>query len=451
MIEEKARKKKRRVVVVGGGFGGLACARKLARRDAIEVILIDRENHHLFQPLLYQVATSTLASPDIARSLRGLFAREGGVDVQCEEVCGIDPKEKLLRTESGRELSYDALVLATGARSSFFGNDHWAEHVHVLKSLADALAIRKSVLQKLERADLVAESEREALSSVVIVGGGPTGVELAGAFSDLLKRNMAKNYQRFDPRKQRIVLLEGMDRVLGGFDAAQSAYTEERLRSLGVEVRTGAMVKEISAGRVSLADGTCFHAGTIIWTAGVEANPLVRQLGVELGRGTRVPVENDLSVPGFPEVFVIGDAALVQQADGTPVPGVAPAAVQQGEFVADLLMTRDWRTQRSEAFEYQDKGNMAVVSKGGAVAQIGSWSGQGKLAWLLWLFVHVMVLVDFRSRLGVLLSWFWAYVRNVPGTRVFSREEGDAQLVTRSFNKPSQPSSMRSATSSKPS
>ncbi|MEM9080013.1 MAG: NAD(P)/FAD-dependent oxidoreductase [Verrucomicrobiota bacterium] len=410
------------VVIIGGGFGGLACGRKLARRERIRVTLIDRQNHHLFQPLLYQVATATLTSPDIARSIRSIFPSKDGIDVRYDEVSGINLHDKTISLSSGESLSYDAVVIATGARTSFFGNNHWAPHVHQLKSLRDAIDIRKEVLRNLEFADQQEGSLQDTLSTVVIVGGGPTGVELAGAFSDLVKRNMKRSFRRLDTNSQRILLLEGQERLLGAFDPEHSTYAANHLQSLGVDVRTQAFVEDIQHQQVTLQTGETISAATIIWTAGVEATPLTRAISPTpaLTRGGLVKVAPDLSIPGFPSAFVIGDSAFVPLPDGSAVPGVAPAATQAGEHVAELIATTPLDEARHRPFKYLDKGKMAIVGKGSAVVQIKDWKTQGWLGWLIWLFIHVLFLVDFRSKVGVLLAWFYAFVRNVPGARVFT-------------------------------
>ena len=406
------------VVIIGAGFGGLACARKLAREKSVKVTLIDRRNHHLFQPLLYQVATSTLSAPDIARSTRSLFSKKDEVDIVYDQVEGIDLEGKGLSFASGKGMSYDSLVIATGVKTSFFGNDHWGEHVSQLKSLSDAFGIRKRVLKNLEVLDRTGGQVDEGLSTVVIVGGGPTGVELAGAFSDLIQRTMAKSFRHADVSKQRIVLIEGQDRLLTGFHEKQSQYTKDQLEESGVEVRTGCMVQNIEKNKVTLKDGETIVAGVIIWAAGVEATGITRKLGADLNRSGQVKVAPDLSVPGHPEVYVIGDAAAVYEFDGTPVPGVAPAATQEGQYVAKRILSP--RKPDEDPFEYFDKGKMAIVGKGAAIVDVRGWRINGFFGWMMWLFIHLVFLVDFRSKVGVLASWFWAYARNKPGSRVFT-------------------------------
>lgn len=405
------------MVIIGAGFGGLACARKLARKAAVKVTLIDRRNHHLFQPLLYQVATSTLTAPEIARSTRSLFSKKDRIDVIYDQVDDFDLEGKTLVLNSGQSISYDALVVATGMKTSYFGKNQWAEYVFELKALSDAFAIRKRVLRNLEILDRGGDSEILGLSTVVIVGGGPTGVELAGAFSDLIKRSIAKNFRKTDIRKQRIILLEGMDRLLMPYHEKQSEYTKEILEKSGVEVRTGCIVQDIAKNIVSLKGGETIDSACIIWAAGVEATGLTKKLGVELNKKGQVMVAPDLTIPGHPDAYVIGDAAYVEEFDGTPVPGVSPAAMQEGAYVAKRILSPQ---QKSAAFEYIDKGKMAIVGKGSAVVDVRGWRVNGFFGWLIWLFVHLVFLVDFRSKAGVLVSWFWAYVRNKPGSRVFT-------------------------------
>ena len=409
------------VVIIGAGFGGLTCAKKLAKKKNVRITLLDRQNHHLFQPLLYQVATATLSSPDIARSIRGIFSNKTNVEINYDEAKRISIEDKKVHLLSGKEIAYDSLVLATGARSSFFGNDHWRKHVHQLKALNDAVGIRRHVLRNLEFAEQAKGKEQRTLSTVVIVGGGPTGVELAGAFSDLIKRNMKRNFRHFDTSQQRIILIEAQDYLLGAFDEKHSEYTEARLTKLGVEVQTNTMVSDISEDLVTLANGKTIEATTIIWTAGVEAAPINHTLGVELTRSGLVKVNPDLTIPDHPSAFVIGDAAAVLQKNGDPVPGVAPAAAQGGKHVARTLIKYKFKGKEEyPAFRYRDKGQMAIIGKWSAVVQVKKWKVKGWFAWMIWLFIHVLFLVDFRSKIGVMFNWFWAYIFNIQGSRVFT-------------------------------
>ncbi|MFM2242172.1 MAG: hypothetical protein RLZ97_1027 [Verrucomicrobiota bacterium] len=419
----------RRVMIIGGGFGGLACARALADDSRFEVTLLDRANHHLFQPLLYQVATASLAAPDIARALRQLLEKARNVCVLMEEVVGIDVAGKSLTGASGQHYEWDTLVLAAGARTSFFGNDDWGRHMLGLKSLEDAQGIRRRVLSNLEAAERSSDVDlRKKLMTVAIVGGGPTGVELAGSFADLIRRSMRDDFRRIDTRDLRVVLIESSARILEAYDEDQSEYARQRLTSLGVEVATGRRVSGVAAERLEFTDGGVLEAGAIIWAAGVEANPLTRSLGVELAdRAGRVTPLPDLSVAGHPDVFVIGDLVRMSDVDGTPVPGVAPAAVQMGQHVAavlkDDLKRRGSKFDKPEfdlrpKFRYFDKGLMAIIGRNAAVVKSGGLRMKGFPAWVAWLLVHILFLVGFRNKLVVLLGWAFAYIRNQPGARI---------------------------------
>lgn len=399
----------------------MSCAFRLARLSNVAVTLVDKRNHHLFQPLLYQVATSTLTAPDIARSVRGIFKTHQNVDVRFDEAKRIHRHNKRVDFASGHSLEYDYLVLATGVRTSFFGSDHWQKHTLQLKSLSEAFEIRKTVLKNLELADQSThEEERKKLSTVVIVGGGPTGVELAGAFSDLIKRTMRSSFRNFDARTQRIVLLEGMPDLLTPFSKKQRLYTKRHLEGLGVEVKTSSLVEDIQPEEVHLQGGEVIPSGTIIWAAGVEGMSIAKRLDVPVSRANKVLVNPDFTVPGSPEFYVIGDAAAINQEDGSPVPGVAPAAVQGGKFVADHIRKSILGHPLPEKFNYTDKGKMAVIGKGAAIVDIKGRRVEGWFGWLIWLFVHLIFLVDFRSKLAVFINWFWSYVQNSPGSRVFT-------------------------------
>jgi NADH dehydrogenase len=403
-----------KVLIIGGGFAGLECARGLADDPRFEVTLIDRTNHHLFQPLLYQVATASLAAPDIARSIRQILADAENVTVLMDEITAIDPAGKSATGSSGTVYPFDFLLLASGARTSFFGNDAWQDHCLSLKSLADAQNIRRTVLSNLELAERTDDpARREFLMTVAIVGGGPTGVELAGAFADLVHRSLKSNFRRIDTAKLRIVLIEGSEHVLEAFDPEQSLYARQRLENLGVEVRNNTRVTDVREGLLEFKDGTRLEAAAIIWAAGVAASPLTGFLGLPTDRGGRVTPTADLTLPGFPEIFVAGDLVRMSDLDGQPVPGVAPAAVQMGRHVA-----RSIKTGKHEAFDYFDKGIMAIIGKNCAVVKSGGLRLNGFLAWLMWLFVHIAFLIGFRNKLSVLLGWAWAYLVNRPDARI---------------------------------
>jgi NADH:ubiquinone reductase (H+-translocating) len=414
-----------RVLIIGGGFAGLECARTLAGDSRFSVTLVDRTNHHLFQPLLYQVATASLAAPDIARSIRQILADAPNVTVLMDEITALDPVAKTATGASGTHYEFDFLLLAAGARTSFFGKTEWAQHTLGLKSLADAQAVRRTVLQNLERAELCNdEAERTRLMTVAIVGGGPTGVELAGAFADLVHRSLKTNFRRIDTSKLRVVLIEGSARVLEAFDEDQSEYARQRLKTLGVEVWTGMRVDDVQHGRLHFTDGTQLEAEAIIWAAGVEANPLTAMLGVPLAdRAGRVTPNADLSLPGFPDIFVAGDVVRMKDADDKPVPGLAPAASQMGRHVAKLLKAQaDGRPR--DSFYYFDKGFMAIIGKNHAVVKAGKMRMQGFLAWCAWLFIHIAFLIGFRNRLSVLLGWAFAYLRDNPEARIIVHPPG---------------------------
>lgn len=421
-MEQSTEPSIRRVLIIGGGFVGLECARRLANNPRFDITLIDRNNHHLFQPLLYQVATASLAAPDIARSLRQILEKARNVTVLMDQIATLSMKESTATGQSGRVYSYDHLVLATGVRTSFFGHPEWEEHTLGLKTLAEAQAIRRTVLSNLEQAELSTDpDERLRLMTVAIVGGGPTGVELAGAFADLLRRSLKTNFRRIDTSTLRIVLIEGGDRILSAYDEDQSAYAEKRLAGLGVEVRTGTTVSKVTDQRVHLGDGETIDAAAIVWAAGTEASPLTAQLGVPLAdQAGRVTPEPDLSIPGHPEVFVGGDLVSMSDSKGTPVPGVAPAAMQMGRHIAKVLKSEDEHSDdhARPAFRYSDKGIMAIIGKNSAVVKSGKLRLRAFPAWLAWLFIHLLFLVGFRNKLSVLLGWAFAYLRDTPDARI---------------------------------
>ncbi len=425
----------RRVLIIGGGFAGLECAKRLAGDKRFEVILVDRTNHHLFQPLLYQVATASLAAPDIARSIRQVLAGAPNVTVLMDEIAALDPAAKTATGKSGTLYHYDYLLLAAGARTSFFGKAEWAQHVLGLKSLADAQAVRRTVLSNLERAELTDdEAERKRLMTVAIVGGGPTGVELAGAFADLIHRSLRTNFRRIDTSHLRVILIEGSERVLEAFDEDQSEYARQRLATLGVEVWTGMRVDDVRKDALHFTDGTLLEASAIIWAAGVEAQPLTAMLGVPLAdRAGRVAPLLDLSLPGQPDVFVAGDLVRMKDADDKPVPGLAPAASQMGRHVAKVLKeelrletTRFAGTKHDlrPKFRYLDKGFMAIIGKNHAVVKAGKMKMRGLLAWFAWLFIHIAFLIGFRNRLSVLLGWAFAYIHDNPEARIIVHPPG---------------------------
>ncbi len=409
------------LLIIGGGFAGLECASRLANDDRFAITLVDRTNHHLFQPLLYQVATASLAGPDIARSIRQILADAKNVTVLMDEITAIDPASKCATGQSGTVYHFDYLLLAAGARTGYFGHDDWAAHSLGLKSLADAQNIRRTVLSNLERAELSTdEAERTKLMTVAIVGGGPTGVELAGAFADLVHRSLKSNFRRIDTGKLRIILIEGSELLLEAYENDQSKYARQRLEKIGVEVRNNTRVTCVREGALDFKDGSTLEAAAIIWAAGIAANPLTACLGVPMDRGGRITPNPDLSVPGYPNIFLAGDLVSMKDNEQKIVPGVAPAAVQMGAHIAKLLKADQEEKPPSTrpSFRYNDKGMMAIIGKNYAVMKAGNFCLQGFIAWLAWLLIHITFLVGFRNKLSVLLGWAYAYVVNNPEARI---------------------------------
>ena len=409
------------VVIVGGGFAGLYAARGLARR-AGPVTLVDRRNHHLFQPLLYQVATAALNPADIAAPIRRILRRQSNVTVLLAEARAVDPDVRRVHLDDG-ELAYDYLVVATGATHSYFGHPEWEAHAPGLKSIEDALEIRRRVFSAYEAAEREGDAERRrALMTFAIIGAGPTGVELAGALAEISRHALADEFRRIDPSQARVVLLEGLYSVLPAYAAELSQAARAQLEHLGVEVRTGARVTAVDASGVTLGDER-ITARTVLWAAGVQASPLARTLGVPLDRAGRVRVAPDLSLPGHPEVFVVGDLAALEQ-DGKPVPGVAPAAMQQGRHAARSI-ARALRSQPAQAFRYLDKGSFATIGRGAAVGEVaGRIRISGLVAWLAWLTIHIFFLIGFRNRVLVLFHWAYSYLTYRRGARLITGAGG---------------------------
>ncbi|WP_434031550.1 NAD(P)/FAD-dependent oxidoreductase [[Pseudomonas] boreopolis] len=399
------------LIVIGGGFAGLWATRALA--DApIRITLVDRHNHHLFQPLLYQVATAGLSAPDIAAPLRHILRGQRNVEVLLGEVDAIDPDRRQVALTDGHRLGYDYLLLATGATHAYFGNDQWAGHAPGLKTLNDALYLRRKLLVAFERAEAEPDpAARAAWLNFAIVGGGPTGVELAGTLAEIARHTLKDEFRSIDPRDARVRLIEAGPRVLPSFPPDLTDKAERQLRKLGVEVHTGTPVTHIDEHGYRLGD-EFVAARTVVWAAGVAASPLARTLSVPLDRAGRVLVEPDLSVPGHPEIFVGGDLASVQQ-DGKPVPGVAPAAKQMGRHVAATLRAR-LAGRPAPAFRYKDYGNLATIGRMAAIVHLGRLKLSGPLAWWFWLAAHVFFLIGFRNRFVVLVNWamaYWSYQR----------------------------------------
>lgn len=410
-----------RVVIVGAGFGGLEAAKALARAP-VRVIVIDRRNYHLFQPLLYQVATAGLSPADIAWPVRGILRDQRNADVLLAHVTGVDIGRRLVRTD-GRDVPYEYLILATGARHHYFGHDDWEGFAPGLKQIDDATDIRRRILLAFERAETETdETERARLLTFVIVGGGPTGVELAGAIAELARRALARDFRRIDPRSARIVLIEAGQRLLPAFHESLSAFARHSLIRLGVDVRLERTVTGCSAAGVQ-AGGEPVPAATVIWAAGVAASPAADWLGAPKDRAGRVEVLPDLSVPGHPEILVIGDCAAVRDLGGAPVPGIAPAAKQQGRYAAAVIGARVSGSEPSGPFRYRHAGNLATIGRRSAVIDFGRLRLKGWLAWWVWGIAHIYFLIGMRSRLIVTIQWLWAYVRFERGARLITGME----------------------------
>jgi len=410
----------RHIVIVGGGFGGLAAARALAKAP-VQVTLLDRHNHHLFQPLLYQVATAGLSPAEIASPIRRILSTQRNVTVLLAEATAVEPEAKRIRLADG-DLSYDQLILATGATHSYFGQDDWAIHAPGLKTLDDALEIRRRVLFAFEKAEREVDAERRRQwLTLVVVGGGPTGVEMAGALAEVARHTLPGDFRHIDPKSARVVLVEAGPRVLPAYPPDLSESARRQLEALGVHVWTGAAVTGVDAEGVQMGADR-LAARTVVWAAGVEASPLARSLGVQLDRAGRVQVEPDLSIPGRPDIFVIGDLAAVES-DGRAVPGVAPAAIQMGRHAAANVLRR-LRGEPTAAFRYRDKGSLATVGRSRGVAVIGRLKLSGFFAWAAWLFVHIVFLIGFRNRFVVLFTWMWAYLTYERSARLIVGSRG---------------------------
>jgi NADH dehydrogenase len=414
-----------RVVVIGGGFGGLRAARKLAKLP-VEVTILDRKNHHTFQPLLYQVATAGLSPGEIAAPIRGILKNSQRMRMLLAEVVGFDLDKRFIKLGEGADIHYDYLVVAAGATHSYFGHDEWATLAPGLKTIEDATEIRRRVLLAWELAERRASITGKAEPvHFVIVGGGPTGVELAGTLAEIARNTIAKDFAWIDPRQTRILLIEGSPRVLQTYPEDLSRSAEHQLNKLGVQVLTNTVVTSIEPGCVKVGDRV-FPSTVTLWAAGVAASPLGKVLGAPTDRAGRVLVNQDLSVPEHPEVFVIGDLAnFPDQKTGKPLPGVAPVAMQEGTHVAENI-GRDLRHEPRRAFHYHDKGTLATIGRAAAVADLGKkLHFSGFIAWVLWLFVHLMYLVGFRNRLLVLIEWAWAYATYQRSARLIT---GSSQL-----------------------
>ena len=413
---------KPKVVIIGGGFGGLWAAEALGNK-AVEVTLIDRKNHHVFQPLLYQVATAVLSPGEIAQPIRRILGKYKNIKVILGEAVAFDKENSEVILGDGARVKYDYLIVAGGARHSYFGHDDWEAAAPGLKTLEDAVEIRRRVLLAFELAerDAYLTGEQRQLNFVV-VGGGPTGVELAGAIADIARQALAKDFKAIDTRKAHVTLFEGSDRVLGTFAEELSISAKRQLEQIGVEVRLNSFVTEIEPGRVKVGEDW-IDCDVVLWATGVAASPMGKALDVEIDKAGRVFVEKDLSLKGFPNLFVIGDMASLLQENGEPIPGVSPAAMQMGTATAKNILA-DIKGKPRENFTYWDKGTMATIGRSKAIAEAAGMKFKGFIAWLMWLFLHVFFLIGFRNRLSVMFSWFWAYLTRERSARLIT---GDAE------------------------
>lgn len=411
-----------KVVIIGGGFGGLLAAKALGG-EPVEVTLIDVKNHHVFQPLLYQVATAVLSPGEIAQPLRRILHKFRNVEVILGEVVGFDKDKQTVTLGNGSEIPYDYLIVAAGARHSYFGHNEWEQFAPGLKTLEDAVEIRRRVLLAFELAEREAylTGEQRQLKFVV-VGGGPTGVELAGAIADIARQALAKDFKAIDTRRAGVILFEGSDKILGTFGTDLSQSAKEQLESLGVQVRLNSFARAVEAGRIQIGN-EWIDCDVILWATGVAASPLGKALSVTTDKAGRIEVESDLSLPGCNNIFVIGDMASIKQANGQPVPGVSPAAMQMGRSAAANIL-RDIKGKPREKFVYWDKGSMATVGKRRAIVESGRLKLSGFIAWLAWLFLHIFYLIGFRNRLAVMADWFWAYLTRERSARLIT---GDAE------------------------
>lgn len=413
------------VVIVGAGFGGLAAIRALATAP-VDLVLIDQRNHHLFQPLLYQVATAWLSPADIAAPIRSVFSRQKNLSVVLGRVIGVDANARTVRVDNGvRESAvvYDYLILATGARHDYFGNDAWSAFAPGLKTIEDAVAIRERLLTAFEMAEMATDpAERDANLTIVIVGGGATGVEMAGSIAELARAALVKDFRRIDPRQARVYLIEAGPRVLPAFPEKLSTAAKVSLERLGVTVRINTRVTGCDAESVTVAGEPSerIPAATIIWAAGVRASPAARWLGAEADRAGRLRVEPDFSVPGQPQVFAIGDTASLTDANGRIVPGVAPAAKQAGRYVGQVVLAAVRGAAKPAPFRYHNPGNMATIGRRAGIADFGWISLRGPIAWWLWGIVHIYFLIDFRSRLTVSINWLWSFLTYKRGARLIT-------------------------------
>ncbi|MEP6703432.1 MAG: NAD(P)/FAD-dependent oxidoreductase [Acidobacteriota bacterium] len=437
--------RKAKVVIIGGGFGGLWAAKQLANKP-VEVMLIDRKNHHVFQPLLYQVATAVLSPGEIAQPIRRILHYATNTEVILGEVIGFDVENNTVVLDDGTEVAFDYLIVAAGSRHAYFGHDDWEVSAPGLKTLEDAVEIRRRVLLAFELAEREAYlTGSHAPLNFVVVGGGPTGVELAGAIADIARQALAKDFKAIDTRKTRVMLFEGSDRVLGTFASDLSESAKSQLEELGVEVRLNSFVTDIAPGRVKVGE-EWINCEVVLWATGVAASPIGKMLGVETDKAGRVLVEPDLTLPGHKNIFVIGDMASLKQENGEPVPGVSPAAMQMGTATAKNILA-DLKGGDRKFFRYVDKGTMATIGRSKAIAQLAGLKFKGFIAWMMWLVLHVFFLIGFRNRIVVMVEWFWAYLTRERSARLITGDADelrDAVLFLRGKTAESVPDSLSS-------
>ncbi len=420
-----ASKTRPRIVVIGGGFAGIEVARELGRAG-LPVTLVDRRNHHLFQPLLYQVATAALSAPDVAEPIRRIVRRHESVQVLLGEVVGVDPKVKTVSLAHGDTLSYDFLVLASGAGHSYFGNEKWARHAPGLKTLDDAMDIRARTLLAFELAERAADpAEQQRLITMAVVGGGPTGVELAGSLAELSRYTLARDFRNINPEAARIMLIEAGPRLLPGFSEQASRFAHARLERLGVQVLTETAVEDVGAERIRI-DGQDVPVGVVLWAAGVAASRLAGELGAETDKAGRVLVDNTLAVRGLDNVFALGDVAHFKDDTGKPLPGLAQVAKQQGRHLGVGLARHVTKGDPLRPFRYRGRGNTAIVGRNAAIFEQGRHSFRGWFAWLAWAIIHVYLLVGFENRMLVSMQWFWRYLTYERGARLVTENLAEA-------------------------
>ncbi|HET8839430.1 MAG TPA: NAD(P)/FAD-dependent oxidoreductase [Flavobacteriaceae bacterium] len=426
--------KRRKIVIIGGGFAGIAAANKLKDSD-VDITIIDKSNHYLFQPLLYQVATAALSPGDIAAPIRAILGKNSKVRVLLGEVKEIHPKEKFVNLISGREIRFDQLILAPGAQYNYFGNEAWKEYAPSLKTIGDALNIRERILLSLEEAEQLEDpASRQAHLTYVIIGGGPTGVEMAGAIAEIAGRSMRKSYKNVSENEIRIFLVEAAPDILNGFPEPLSKKGRQMLEKLGVKILRNTSVVNITKNKVHLKVGS-IESSNIIWAAGIKASPLLNSLHVEQDRSGRVIVNKDLSIPNFSDIFVLGDAAHLKDETGKPLPALASVAIQQGKFVGKLLAKNPAALKRRPQFRYKNRGTMATIGRAKAVADIKGLKFSGFFAWFLWSTVHILLLIGFRNRLHVFVEWVWNYFTRKRGVQLITDRSGCKQCKPLQFPK----------------